>query len=304
MIEMFGDDLLSRRDQKFIIRLVSDSDKDFVLSYTSKTWEWGDYIGYVWDKWINDKNGQFVAIDVGGKAVAVCHMDVIEGNIAWLEGMRVHPDYRNKGFASILTSYCINIAKERGLSYVMLVTSSRNKPAQRVAEKLGFSVMARYTNFKDEGKESVREESSARRATLHEFDLVWSYLSSSCNYSFNNGIIGARSKSWAFTFIDKKILEEEIILGNVIIHGMRQLDGIAILGATVDDELYVRFIDGTPDGLREIVKALRLYRSELNLNGIEGFAPVTSLIINILKSEGFSINEERQLFVYALKLSD
>ncbi|MEM3832752.1 MAG: GNAT family N-acetyltransferase [Thermoprotei archaeon] len=294
----------SQSDRRFIIRLVTDSDKDFVMSYTSKTWEWGDYIGYVWDKWINDKNGQFVAIDVNGKAVAICHMDVIEGGVAWLEGMRVHPDYRNKGFASILTSYCISIAKERGLSYAMLVTSSKNKPAQRVAEKLGFSVMARYTNFKDEVKEFAKEESKAHRATLHEFDLVWNYLSSSCNYSFNNGIIGSQSKKWAFTFINEKTLKEDIILGNVIIHGVRQLDGIAILGSTSDDDnLYVRFIDGVPDGLKEIVKALRLYRSESGLNGIEGFAPVTSLIINILKDEGFSVNEGRQLLVYALKFS-
>lgn len=291
------------RQFNFVIRPVTNDDKDFVMSYTSKTWEWGDYIGYIWDKWVNDKNGQFMAIDDNGKAVAICHMDVIEGNVAWLEGMRVHPDYRNKGLASMLTSYCIKVAKQRGLLYAMLVTSSKNAPARRVAEKLGFSVMARYTNFKDEKKISVEESSEAHKATLHEFDLVWNYLTASCNYSFNNGIIGSRLKSWAFAFIDKDLLKEDVVLGNVLIHGRKQLDGIAVLGSVSDENnIYVRFIDGTPDGLKEIIKALRLNRSEFNLNGIEGFAPVTSLIINILRNEGFYVNEERQLLVYALKL--
>jgi GNAT superfamily N-acetyltransferase len=286
---------------KIIIRPLTNEDKDFVLSYTNKTWEWGDYIKDVWNSWINDKIGLFAAVDINGKAVAICHMDVIENNVAWLEGMRVHPDHRNKGLASILTKYCIEIAKERGLSYAMLVTSSKNAPARKVAEKLGFSVLARYTNFSYE-KDEIIEVSEARRAILHEADLVWNYLTASCNYSFNNGIIGSRLKPWAFTFMNKTILEEDLVSGNVIIHGIRQLDGIALLGSPIDNKLNVRFIDGTPDGLKEITKWLKLQSKELNLRGIEGFTPVTPLIINTLKNEGFDVREERQLLVYALKL--
>jgi len=287
--------------QNIVIRPLTNEDRDFVLSYTNKTWEWGDYIKDVWDSWINDKIGMFVAIDMNGKAVAICHMDIIENNVAWLEGMRVHPDYRNKGLASILTNYCIKIATERGLSYAMLVTSSKNTPARKVAEKLGFSVMARYTNFSYEKSEIV-EVSEAHRATIHEADLVWNYLTASCNYSFNNGIIASRSKPWAFTFMSRNILEEDLVSGNVIVHGIKQLDGIALLGNPINNMLNVRFIDGTPDGLKEITKGLKLQLKELNLNGIEGFTPVTPLIINTLKNEGFNVREERQLLVYALKL--
>ncbi len=299
LISMSGDDI-SFQDN-IIIRPLTNGDKDFVLSYTSNTWEWGDYIKDVWDEWVNDKVGLFVTVDMNGKAIAICHMDIIEGNVAWLEGMRVHPEYRNRGLASILTKYCIKVAAERGLSYAMLVTSSRNLPARKVAEKLGFSVMARYTDFKCERIENI-EVSEAHRATMHEADIVWNYLTSSCNYSFNNGIVGSRIKPWAFTFMNRNMLEEDLILGNVIIHGLRQLDGITLLGSTINNKLYVRFIDGTPDGLKEIAKALKSYSKELNLNGIEGFVPVTPLIISTLKNEGFEINEERQLLVYVLKL--
>jgi hypothetical protein len=102
--------------------------------------------------------------------------------------------------------------------------------------------------------------------------------------------------------MNKTILEEDLVSGNVIIHGIRQLDGIALLGSPIDNKLNVRFIDGTPDGLKEITKWLKLQSKELNLRGIEGFTPVTHLIINTLKNEGFDVREERQLLVYALKL--
>ena len=37
-----------------IVRPARAVDKDAVLAFTQNTWEWGDYISYVWEQWLAD----------------------------------------------------------------------------------------------------------------------------------------------------------------------------------------------------------------------------------------------------------
>ena len=47
----------------FLVRDVRESDREAVLALTAKTWDFGDYIKWVFDDWLNDTKGRFLAAE-------------------------------------------------------------------------------------------------------------------------------------------------------------------------------------------------------------------------------------------------
>lgn len=84
------------------------------------------------------KNQQLV-----GTGTAILH-----GKTAWLAGIIVHPDFRNEGYGTNITSYLIDHLKKTGAETILLVATPLGEP---VYKKLGFEKEDGYIFFK-EGK--------------------------------------------------------------------------------------------------------------------------------------------------------
>ena len=107
-----------------MIRRVRNSDKEYVLRYCTETFEWGDYIRDVWDDWLQsgvflacepfDKAGVVLQSDSGktSNPVGICHASVSWGQV-WIEGIRVHPQYRQRGVATLLVKTAENMTMHR-----------------------------------------------------------------------------------------------------------------------------------------------------------------------------------------------
>src|SRR5947207_9069294 len=74
------------------IRPARPEDREAVLAFCEQTWEWGDYIEYVWDEWLHDSKGILFVATIDGKSVAVSHLQMLNETDAWLEGMRVRSE--------------------------------------------------------------------------------------------------------------------------------------------------------------------------------------------------------------------
>jgi|WetSurMetagenome_2_1015567.scaffolds.fasta_scaffold32511_1 GNAT superfamily N-acetyltransferase len=77
-----------------------------------------------------------------GRIVAFAAVAYLNPDDAWLWGMRVDPDFRNKGVAAKFTQAQLRIAKASGRTWAGLNTLDHRKPAPtfRVMEKLGFKL--------------------------------------------------------------------------------------------------------------------------------------------------------------------
>jgi GNAT superfamily N-acetyltransferase len=80
----------------------------------------------------------------GGRIVAFSAVAFLNPDDAWLWGMRVAPDFRNKGVAASFTRAQLRVAKAAGRTWAGLNTLDHRKPAPtfRVMEKLGFRLEA------------------------------------------------------------------------------------------------------------------------------------------------------------------
>ena len=86
----------------FEVRPARPEDREAVLAFCQQTWEWGDYLEYVWDEWLNNPQGKLFVATIDGQPVGVANIRMLNKTEAWFEGMRIDPTFRQQGIASAL----------------------------------------------------------------------------------------------------------------------------------------------------------------------------------------------------------
>jgi len=121
----------------FYITRAKPEDRDAVLNLSKHFSE--DYLEYTVDRWIEQEPGGLYLAWSNNLLTGCCSLYFPSSSEAWLQGMRVHPDYQGRGLAYKLNRYLIEQAKARGAETARLLTARDNHRALRVAKKLGFT---------------------------------------------------------------------------------------------------------------------------------------------------------------------
>ncbi|HXT83661.1 MAG TPA: GNAT family N-acetyltransferase [Verrucomicrobiae bacterium] len=136
-----------------LIRKAIDSDREIVLDFCKNTFEWGDYIDRVWDSWINDPSGLLLVTETNAKnspkgyPIALSRISACPNNLAWIEGLRVNPDYRKQGVATLLVKYMLNFGIKKGFNDASAIVSVQNTTSQKMLEKQGFFKLQRFNYY-------------------------------------------------------------------------------------------------------------------------------------------------------------
>ncbi|MEM3670620.1 MAG: GNAT family N-acetyltransferase [Thermoprotei archaeon] len=130
--------------ERLEVRFGVAEDKEAILKLVSDTWEWGDYIPYVLDSWIQDDRGRLFVGTLNGSLVAMSHLTFETGGLGWMEGIRVDKRYRNMGIATRLAEEVIEYSKETGLKKLRLAVSVNNGPSLRHVSKVGFKPVSTF----------------------------------------------------------------------------------------------------------------------------------------------------------------
>ena len=113
-----------------------------MLEISKHVWEGHDYLPSVFDKWLRDVNSHFYGIELDDRIVAVGNLRLVEnGLVGWMEGLRVHPDYRGRGLANMITQHFVGMAEDLRLPRLRYVTGSENLASLKLAKMAGFSVI-------------------------------------------------------------------------------------------------------------------------------------------------------------------
>jgi len=89
-----------------ILRELQHEDYDDVLEICKDIWDGLDYLPSILHSWIDDKEGIFIAaVDTDtNKVVGTNKYSILADGTGWLEGIRVHKDYRGRKIAKLLTA--------------------------------------------------------------------------------------------------------------------------------------------------------------------------------------------------------
>jgi ribosomal protein S18 acetylase RimI-like enzyme len=126
-----------------IFRELSHEDYKDILDISKDVWEGSDYLPEVFHQWVDDKGVFLGCIDVlRNKVVAVGKLSILSDKSGWMEGLRVHIDYRGQKLGRKISEELIRIAKtaliKGEINKIALSTHLNNIESKALMEKLNF----------------------------------------------------------------------------------------------------------------------------------------------------------------------
>ncbi|MDF1540653.1 MAG: GNAT family N-acetyltransferase [Candidatus Thorarchaeota archaeon] len=206
------------------------SDKEDILEISRNTWEGHDYLPQYFDQWLSDEKCHTLAIEENGRVAALANLKIIDdGKTGWMEGLRVHPTYRRKGYASIITDKLVQMATDIGVKQIRYTTATVNESSLHLASKAGMKRLFDLGVYWHGGIETVSWTKASTNIEKINPDEEFSLIKES-NLFPNNILI----LDWKALDVTKRAFEE--LVNEVWVH--RTSDGFeSISVASIRHEL-------------------------------------------------------------------
>ena len=265
-----------------------------MLAFCKDTWSWGDYIEYTWDDWLHNPDGRLFVATVNGQVAGIVHVRMLTAIDAWLQGLRVAPQFRRQGLAEELNNAALLEAMQRGAKYVRLLIGSDNTASIRVAGRLFMRQVASVSllTAAPQLNSTRSSEEKAQLATLADLDEIIDYLNVSNIFPLSGGLYYV---SWTAYPITAELLETKIKAQQVyLLRRWNRLDGLAI--AEVREErqgrqLSIGYIDGTAiEPISLIAYDLRRQLVDLPADSIQAYVPDILLLRDALSGVEYDWN--------------
>ncbi|HUH82785.1 MAG TPA: GNAT family N-acetyltransferase [Nitrososphaerales archaeon] len=247
------------------------------MSFIKNVWGGHDYIPQVWDEWLADPHGKMFVVEVGGVPVGMNRVQFLEDGSAWFEGVRVHPDFRGRGLATLLGENSMRVARERGVTVFRLTSGSNNKVAHRQIARIRFNPVSKFSVYEPESIPGGAGR--ARRAKIGELDSVAEAMKSSMEYDLGSGVFWDNYTAASLT---PEVVRKLVIEGAVWRQG--EAVGVTRLGAGGSWE-QVCFIGGPPSDAVPLAAFLVGRKRAAEEHWV--FVPQGSPIIRGLREKGF-----------------
>jgi RimJ/RimL family protein N-acetyltransferase len=126
---------------KVYFRELTAEDIPAVKDISKDIWEGDDYVPYVIQEWLQEKNcmnyGTFKDEDKT-ELIGFGRVKLYNKDIAWLEGGRIKVSYQGQGIGKLQLNYAIEYAKKVGTKVAQYSTSSENLASISLAKFFGF----------------------------------------------------------------------------------------------------------------------------------------------------------------------
>lgn len=121
------------------IRRARHDDIAAITSFTTGTFEWGDYVPDMIDTWMDETGtGLFVATDANDAPIGFGRCALLTPAEAWLHAARVHPDHRGHGIAGEMAVVMTDWARSQGAQVARLMVEESNESSVRHISKTAF----------------------------------------------------------------------------------------------------------------------------------------------------------------------
>jgi GNAT superfamily N-acetyltransferase len=128
-----------------VFRKLTHEDYEDIVDISKDIWGGGDYLPSVFHKWVDDKGIFLGGVDIdNNKVVAVAKLSILYDGSGWMEGLRVHKNYRGQKLGKRATEEILikaNEALESGIiNKIAFATHITNIESKNMMEKMNFKL--------------------------------------------------------------------------------------------------------------------------------------------------------------------
>ena len=251
------------------VRTARAEDKDAVVAFCQNTFSWGDYIADVYDQWLVDDEGKLLVATIDQEPVGLTHVAFLGNAAGWMEGMRVHPDFRRQGVSTELDRVGRQVAREHGCRMARLVTSMKNIPAQKSLAPEGYQRTAQFNEWETEPlSENFPSVRIANETDISKILSIWN----ESKIRKASGTVVPNSH-WRWKEIDEARLRQKILA-----HEIRVIEnGFAFVDAREDGDwnaLTIYALAGSDPALFDLARGVRAEA------GYRGYAHVEATLVD------------------------
>jgi hypothetical protein len=204
----------------FTMRRMTAADKPEMMAISARIWEGGDYLPLVFDEWLADTGGEFIAVLLDGRVVGCGKLTFLTSTDAWLEGLRKDPGVPERGMGFALARHFLQLlSPRRDLTSLRFSTFHQNAASIATHERLGFErrvVLSRMTWEGTRGQlagVSLRPKAGARGrvVTVTDERIVLDFLN---RFGWFEATGGLAVEGWrAFPFSPRLLAERYLRTG-------------------------------------------------------------------------------------------
>jgi len=255
---------MTEPDAELTVREARSDDYDDVVAFTRDTWperETGDYLPDVFHDWLAAEDAETaVAVD-GDAAVGILQCTFLSDREAWLQGMRVDPDYRGRGVGSLLVEHLFDWARSAGATVARNMVFSWNAAGLGQSRATGFEPTTEFRWLQPDptADAEAQSASSPRSASprgdadpdvdgpldvTSDPDVAWQYWQESAARDHLRGLALAPEESWAVRELTREDLHDAA--AETAVFGVADADGARAMTFRVRD--YEREVEGSEEG--------------------------------------------------------
>lgn len=273
---------------ELVIRPARPDDRPAMERICAQIWDGHDYVPAVWDQWLTDTQGPLIVGEAAGQVVALSKTSFLAPGEAWLQGMRVDPEFHRQGIAARFLEYSLTDARERGAHVVRLSTGSYNTPVHIIAARLGMERIGIYVFWVAEPLPDGPE-----LAILSEGDQarVDAFLRASAVFEFCHGVYVS---DWAWRDLSPEELAHLLQNGRVLALQTPQglLEALSLVNYDAEDEaLGVGLAAGEPSAVSRLAIAIRAHASRMRAKNVRAWLPELTWLRNAFASAGYGFGE-------------
>ncbi len=265
-----------------MIRKAKPADKEPILEISKNLWGGHDYLPDAWDDWLKDTNGRLIVATVNRRPIGVAHASLQTPDVAWLEGVRVHQQYRGLGIAGSLNKALLDWARKKHARVARLSTGSSNKASQRHLNRIGFPLLQTFQRL--ETTKPLVAKPSGVKTTRSSAKHLWSWLIRRPEFAENRAMY---SSGWTWHPITPQTLKKHMSRGHVLTTTRnRQVTSCCIL-VDEDNVLTVGFVAGERSDVWKLIRMLRYTMRRLKRQKLRVLLPLKSPLVRVLKGGQF-----------------
>jgi ribosomal protein S18 acetylase RimI-like enzyme len=288
---------LEAMTEKIRVRPACQEDREQVLAFCGRTFEWGDYIGDVWDRWLNDPAGPLLVAIVGDQVVGTGKVTMISGSEAWLEGLRVNPAFRGHGLAQAMYEAAETTARKRWARVARYATFSNNTAIHHLSERFGYRRVARFIEY----AAAAEVGQSPEPLRLEDAGAAEVLLAAMAGLAASGGLYAG---GWHVQELRGGRLREHIVNGEAyaLYRENRPIALALISGREHGQILRLGFLGGNTSAVTELARQIRALARTESLAQVQVVLPALEAIVEAVRVAGYEPSWDQEVWIYERRL--